>query len=125
MKAFRAVVLGLALALAPLGCTLKPVDLPVSTSLSASAQSVQLVLDQARVLVISVARTVSQYLTDGLLTKDEGKSYYDRLKSANDKLTAAQALLDSGVVGDAKVQADLVHELTLALHKQLLAKAGK
>jgi hypothetical protein len=121
----RALVLALALLLGGCG-TLKemvaPADLPVSEKLSKSEQIVQSAINEANILLASVADVTVEYVADGYMTKVEGRAYYDTLRDWEKKIIAAQKLMDAGFALDAKTEADLINAGLTALHKEILKR---
>ena len=125
MKALLSVVV-LSLGFVLSGCALvAPADLPVSQSLSAPAQAVQKTINESNIAITAAANVVAQNTIDGIWTKQEGQSYIAKLKDYAGKVDAAQKMLDSGDVLNAKNQAELLSKLIVVLHREVAARARK
>ena len=125
MKALLSVVV-LSLGFVLSGCALvAPADLPVSQSLSAPAQAVQKTINESNIAITAAANVVAQNTIDGIWTKQEGQAYIAKLKDYASKVDAAQKMLDSGDVLNAKNQAELLSRLIVALHREVAARARK
>lgn len=119
----KAILIALALAVAVPGCTLfQPAPIPVSATLSPAAQSVQKALNEANVTLAAAANVVAQNVTEGILSKPDGQAYVAKLKELAQKVDQAKALLDKGLVLDAKNQAELLSSLIIALHKEVASR---
>lgn len=108
------------------GCALvQPTGLPVSQTLSPAAQEAQRAINEANVILAAAANVTAQNVADGILTKPEGQAYVAKLKEYAGKVDAAQKLLDSGDVLNAKTQAEVLSRLIVALHKEVAARSRK
>lgn len=123
MNKLRLVFLSLLTAFALSSCAMfgQPL-LPVSQELSQPAQVAQTIINESRVTVIAAANVTLQYLNEGWLTKAEARGYYEKLNGWNEKLSAAQKLLDAGDILNAKTQAELIQMAVVALHNDVVKR---
>ena len=124
-RAIIAAVLVIAAMLAgcsTLGGMVKPADLPVSAELSEPAKIAQTAINEANVILIAAADVTYQYVVEGWISKEEGRSYYVVLRDWEQKLIAAQKLLDAGKALDAQSEAELIRKAIVALHKEILKR---
>ena len=108
------------------GCALvAPADVPVSQNLSQPAQAVQKSINEANIALAAAANVVAQNTVDGIWTKEEGRAYVAKLKDYAGKVDAAQKMLDSGDVLNAKNQSELLSRIIVALHREVAARSRK
>lgn len=124
MKKFLVVVLASA-ALALSGCGTMFSGLStvgVSKDVSPAQQKAQASINEANILITATANVVVENVKAGIMTKAEGQGYVNKLREFANRVDDAQALVNSGLP-DAQSQAELVHRLVLALHREVAAKA--
>jgi len=120
----RILVLSFSLLLS--GCALvAPADIPVSAKLSPAAQTVQKAINEANIALTATANVIAQNVLEGIMTKPEAQSALDKVKDYGKKVDAAQVMLNTGDVLNAKTQAELLSSLILALHREVAKRKAQ
>ena len=125
MKALIAILAALTIALGG-GCALvAPADIPVSEKLSPAAQTVQKAINEANITLTATANVIAQNVLEGIMTKPEAQSALDKVKDYAKKVDAAQVMLNTGDVLNAKNQAELLSSLILTLHREVAKRKAQ
>jgi len=120
----RILVLSFSLLLS--GCALvAPADIPVSAKLSPAAQTVQKAINEANIALTATANVIAQNVLEGIMTKPEAQSALDKVKDYGKKVDAAQVMLNTGDVLNAKTQAELLSSLILTLHREVAKRKAQ
>lgn len=106
------------------GCTLfsPPRPIGVSPEMSEALQKAQAAVNEANILITATAIVVNDGAKSGIFTKSEALSYLGKIDEFTQRAKDAQALIDSGFP-DAQNQAELMHRLVLALHREVAQRA--
>ena len=120
----RAFILCLALLLP--GCALfGPVE-PVSTrALTTPAEQAQNAVNEANLSLTAAANVIAQNVKDGIWTKEQGRTYLDKVKNYAKQVDRAQELVKLGEFGQGKTQAEAVKALIIVLHREAAAAARR
>ena len=99
-------------------------SIPVDQSLSPQAQQAQKAINEANLVIGSVAQTITQDLDNKVMGSAEAQKYSDSLHAARRAVQDAKALLTSDPLS-AQSKAQLANNLALALQRELAAYAAK
>jgi soluble cytochrome b562 len=124
MRFLYAAVLGLSL-LGGCADLTKPADVPVAATLPEAGQTAQKAINEANILLISIANVVAQNKADGIYNEVEVAEYKEKLKEFAVKVDKAQGMVNLGDFTSAKSQAELLHKAITALHKEVASRARK
>lgn len=100
-------------------------QIKVDEKATATAQAAQHAVNEGYVLLTASYNVVADNVGSGVMTKDEGRGYIEKLDGFKAKLDAAHDLLKGGKALEARDKAELLRSLILALHKEVAAKARK
>ena len=128
MKTLKLLLLSLVFSVA--GCAgqfnmFKPGNIPVDQSLTAPAQTAQNAINEANVLVGSIADVIGSDAENHIMSKEEAQKYLDQVKDIRKKLKDAQALLDAGNPLAAANKTELIKQTITALQQELTRQAAK
>lgn len=122
-RMFRAALLALVLGVSA-GCSVAPVaELKMPSTLNDAGKEAQKVIVEANVALTAAYNVVAANVADGTMSPVDARAYLVQLDDYAQKVDAAQAMLDSGDIADANVQAALLNNLVTVLHKQIVAHA--
>jgi len=120
-------VMALVLAVALPGCAVlqSPGEIRVDETQPAAVQVVQKAINEANVYITAIANVVMQNVSDGTMTRAEGVGLLDKLTDYARRVDEAQALLDAGLVVEAKPKAETLRDVLLLLHREVAKQARK
>lgn len=119
-------LLCLVLALPLTSCALLGTVEPVSTRpLTGVAEQAQNAVNEANLSLTAAANVIAQNVKDGIWTKEQGKTYLDKVKDYAKQTDRAQELVRLGEFGQGKTQAEAVKALIVVLHREAAAAARR
>lgn len=110
------------------GCTTGPFatePIPVSKTLSPTAQKAQNVINEANVTLTSAANVIAMKRKEGVSTRAQAQKDLDKVKDFAKDLDKAQSLLDKGFTLDAETLAEGLNKSLLSLHKEISSRKAK
>jgi len=102
----------------------KPAEIPVSKQLSAPAQQVQNVINEATLLALAMVDDIVSKMNRDVITPKEAALKLIKVKEHRDAIAKAQTALDLGDIAKAENQAKAV-ELLLNLLENELAESER
>jgi len=109
------------------GCATQGVGLPASQTLQKETDAKatpQDYIDEAKKLATTVALTVAQQRSNGIITDAERDSYVTAIKKWRDDLNKAQLLLNAGDPASARQRAQTINAAILTLQRELAKRNG-
>jgi len=114
--------------LAMAGCGImqpKPAEIPVSKQLSAPAQQVQNVINEATLLAVAMVDDIVSKMNRDVITPEEAALKLVKVKEHRATIVKAQTALDLGDIAKADTQAKAVELLLNLLEKELAESERK
>jgi len=100
-----------------------PFVLLLTACVHLQVKSPQDAINEANVVLTATAQLVKENVTNGVMTKEEGKSVLDEVKKYSVQVDSAQALLLAGNPLEAQNQIKLLNSAILSLQKRVAEKA--
>ena len=122
-KLFISIALGLSLTL--FGCMAGQYQMRDPATLVTVKQKIQYTIDTTNVAITSASRTITGDVKAGLMTKEIGREYYNKLVKISNLSDEAQHFLNIGKELDAQEKIDLANTLINLLEAELVKQVNK
>jgi hypothetical protein len=94
-------------------------------TLTTPAQKVQGAIDDAKIGLLAVVKTLDQDYTDGVYTREETIAYLDRIEKARDSIKEAERYVGLGDLTTAESRVTLARAVISTLRTELIKQKNK